>query len=112
MLVKLKSGNVIKLIEINTVTRAKDELDFICSKFGIAYNITIKFLDRDKVPIEEGQIVSTIKQFGSCSCFLLEILDKENHFNDKAISSSFEAIGNEALLDFLKEGDGAHILEK
>ncbi|XP_039952245.1 uncharacterized protein LOC126760006 isoform X2 [Bactrocera neohumeralis] len=112
MLVKVKSGNVIKLIDINTDTRAKDVRDFICSKFGIAYNISIKFLDRDKVPIEEDQIVSTIKQFGSCSCFLLEILDKENKFNDKAISSSFEAIGNEALLDFLKEGDGAHILEE
>ncbi|XP_049307372.1 uncharacterized protein LOC125777158 isoform X1 [Bactrocera dorsalis] len=82
MLVKVKSGNVIKLIDINTDTRAKDVLDFICSKFGIAYNITIKFLNRDKVPIEEDQIVSTIKQFGSCSCFLLEILDKGDVLKD------------------------------
>ncbi|XP_049316763.1 uncharacterized protein LOC125779445 [Bactrocera dorsalis] len=82
MLVKVKSGNVIKLIDINTDTRAKDGFDFICSKFGIAYNITIKFLDRNKVPIEESQIVSTIKQFESFSCFLLEILDKGDVLKD------------------------------
>ncbi|XP_067629145.1 uncharacterized protein [Eurosta solidaginis] len=118
--VKVKSGNVIKFIEIRKVIDDNTEeitTDDIIYSVGLAFdfheNAVLKFRDRDGANIENDHLHQIVQQYGKCSCFLLEVFngDKES-ISKSLVKTPVFQIHSAALEAHLRSGDYSHILRE